>query len=338
MQSRTTNRHLWRESINATLGLWISIALVAPLQAAEPFIERAEVQQFVRTIATKHDLNQNTIAGWFSRIESQPDILEAISTPAERTLEWFEYRAIFLTDKRISMGRAFMTENADLLQRAEETFGVPASVITAIIGVETFYGRHLGKHTALEALATLGFDFPRRSEFFSKELEEFIVLASDEGWDPLAIKGSYAAAMGMPQFISSSYRRYAIDFDNDGQRDLWNSVADVIGSVANYLSEHHWQPGAPIAAIWEHDAALNSDVDKLVSKKLKPSVTPATVRAMGFDASGSDLLSVNRLKLADSSTQTWVGYKNFYVITRYNHSRLYAMAVHQLSAALTVRE
>lgn len=305
--------------------------------SAESFIARAEVQEFVRKVAQTHQLDQNIVAGWFGKIESQPNIVKAISTPAERVLQWHEYRAIFLGDKRIQNGKAFVETYKTYLQRAEETFGVPASIITAIIGVETFYGDHLGKHGALEALATLGFDFPRRSKFFKKELEEFIVLANEEGWDPLAVKGSYAAAMGMPQFISSSYRRYAIDFDGDGKRDLWNSVPDVIGSVANYLAEHGWRNGEPVVERWKHDASLDKDVDSLVREKLKPVTDAKTLAKLGFTTNAKGLVSVNRLKQKES-IETWVGYRNFYVITRYNHSRLYAMAVYQLSAAISAAE
>lgn len=305
--------------------------------AGDAFIARSDVQAFVRDVAKRHNLNRHEIASWFTKIESQPDILKAISTPAERVLQWYEYRAIFLTEQRIKAGRDFLAEHRELLDRAEAEFGVPATIIVAVIGVETFYGRQLGKHNAIEALATLGFDFPRRSKFFKQELEEFILLVGEENWDPSAIQGSYAAAMGMPQFISSSYRRYAIDFDADGQRDLWNSVPDVIGSVANYLAEHGWRKGEPITVRWQHASDLDVRVNKLVRKELKPAIASQTLSELGFKSSGKRFLSVNRLK-QKKSTETWIGFTNFYVITRYNHSRLYAMAVNQLSESLQAAE
>ena len=300
-----------------------------------PYIERAVVQEFIRDVAVRHELNQNTLAGWFKSLKPQRNILEAISTPAERTLTWKEYRPIFLGDERINSGREFLNTHRTTLDRAEAEYGVPATIIAAIIGVETFYGKHKGKHGALESLATLAFDYPRRSEFFTQELEAFILLSSEEGWDPLARKGSYAAAMGFPQFIASSYRAYAVDFDGDGKRDLINSIEDSIGSVGNYLAVHGWTTGAPVADRWKTTEANAAAVAKLERKSLKPRIAAQTVRNLGFDAIGKEPVSVMPLR-GKNGTQTWVGYKNFYVITRYNHSRLYAMAVMQLAQQLEV--
>jgi len=304
---------------------------------ATPYIERQNVRDFIIDVAERHDLNKHTLAGWFSRLTPQTHILKAISKPAERTLSWREYRPIFLGDERISSGQAFMQEHAGTLTRAEHKFGVPAEIITAIIGVETFYGKHTGKHGALESLATLAFDYPPRSKFFTNELEEYILLVLEEGWDPLERRGSYAAAMGYPQFISSSYRAYAVDFDGDGRRDLINSIDDAIGSVGHYLARHGWQRDAPITARWKTSNANHAAATGLVRKSLKPSIPVAELKKLGFDAAGTQPVSVMRLK-AKSGTQTWVGYKNFYAITRYNHSRLYAMAVTQLAQQLKVSE
>jgi len=251
-----------------------------------PYIEREVVQDFIRDVATRHELNQNTIAGWFRGLQPQLHILKAISTPAERRLTWKEYRPIFLGNERISSGKKFLQQYKETLQRAEDTYGVPAEIITAIIGVETFYGKHTGKHESLESLATLAFDYPPRSKFFTEELEAFILLSIEEGWDPLERKGSYAAAMGFPQFISSSYRAYAVDFNNDGKRDLINSVEDAIGSVGNYLNEHGWRTGEPIAERWLTTKANAAAVAKLDNKKLKPVVAVSTVKDLGFDAKG----------------------------------------------------
>jgi len=226
-----------------------------------------------------------------------------------------------------------MQEYADTLAKAETTYGVPASVITAIIGVETFYGRITGKYGVLEAVATLAFDYPPRSKFFKQELTEFLVLSQEEGWDMTQIKGSYAGAMGWPQFISSSYRRYAVDFDGDGKRDLLGSTKDAIGSVANYLSVHGWQEGALIAEPWQLSGDKAKQAGKLVTKSLKPSVTPATLKKLGFSADTKKPVSVMQFD-GKQGQETWVGYPNFYAITRYNHSRLYALAVYQLSQAV----
>jgi len=283
-----------------------------------PYIQRAVVQDFIRDVAQRHDLNQHTIAGWFRTIEPQQHIVKAISTPAEHTLTWREYRPIFLGEERIRSGKAFLETHAETLQRAQETYGVPAEIITAIIGVETFYGKHTGKHGALESLATLSFDYPPRSKFFTGER-----------------RGSYAAAMGFPQFISSSYRAYAVDFDGNGSRDLINSIDDAIGSVGNYFAKHGWKTGEPIASRWRFDGSKATAVAALERDSLKPRVSVDQVKALGFDALGDKPVSVMQLN-GSAEQETWVGYKNFYVITRYNHSRLYAMAVMQLAEELGV--
>jgi len=303
-------------------------------------LKRDTVRTFIRQVSVEHDLDQNRIAGLFARIKSQADILEAISSPAEFTLTWGQYRPIFIKPKRIMAGRKFLGEHRVLFEQAEEIYGVPANIIAAIIGVETFFGRITGKHSVLESLATLAFDYPPRAEFFLSELTEFLKLSEAEGWDALAVKGSYAGAMGMPQFISSSYRQYAIDFDDDGKRDLFDSPADVIGSVANYLAHHGWQRDMPVAERWSFAADKRPVLVNLTRQALKPVIAADTLRAAGFD---TDSLARGTAKGARASVmllegsdglEGWVGYNNFYVITRYNHSHLYAMAVFQLAEIL----
>jgi membrane-bound lytic murein transglycosylase B len=208
---------------------------------------------------------------------------------------------------------------------------VPPAIVTAIIGVETFYGRHKGRYPVLDTLATLAFEYPPRSGFFRRELEQFLLLARDERIAPRAVKGSYAGAMGMPQFISSSYRHYAIDFDNDGRRDLWDSNADVIGSVAAYLADHGWRRGEPIV----HRVRPSGDGwRELTSKNLKPRVDPEALRAAGLSVeppvAADERVHVFALE-TETEPEVWVGRRNFYAITRYNHSALYALAVYQLS-------
>ena len=296
------------------------------------FLQRSVVQEYIRQVSTERGLDQHQVAGLFAHIASQPGILKAIARPAERRLTWREYRPIFLGAERIEQGRQFMQEHHEVLSRAEREYGVPAAIITAIIGVETFYGRLTGKHGALESLATLAFDYPPRAAFFLAELGEFLQLADHEGWNALEVRGSYAAAMGLPQFISSSYRQYAVDFDGDGRRDLFSSVADAIGSVANYLKHHGWRAGLPIATQWRAKDSI-SKAASLLRRSLRPAIHPQVLRDAGFAAEGQRHVSVMQLD-GSKGGEIWVGYSNFYSITRYNHSQLYAMAVYQLSSEL----
>jgi len=221
------------------------LALTSQSLSAQEFLERESVRQYLSDISAEHPLEQAQLGAWFAQLNPQQSILDAISRPAERVLSWAEYRAIFYTDRRITEGKAFYEAHEALLKNAERQFGVPAHVITAIIGVETYYGRITGKYKVLEALATLAFDYPRRASFFRSELTQFLLLSHQEQWPATQVLGSYAGAMGMPQFIASSYQRYAIDFDGDGKRDLFDNVADVIGSVANSLGVKRWYFSGP---------------------------------------------------------------------------------------------
>ena len=313
------------------------------------YLEREAVRRWIRETSEERGLDRHRVSGLFARLMPRQDILEAISTPAERTLTWAEYRPIFLGEERIRAGRAFLAEHAAALSRAEERFGVPARVIVAIIGVETLYGRITGRHEVLASLATLAFDYPPRAAFFGDELAEFLVLSEEEGWNALEIRGSYAGAMGLAQFISSSYRHYAIDFDGDGRRDLFGSPEDAIGSIGNYLAEHGWRAGERVAERWEPVGAEREAARALVRTPLEPTTAPETVRRLGFDSraapatpagestteegASGPLLSVMSFA-ASGGEELWIGYTNFYAITRYNHSRLYALAVHQLAEAI----
>ena len=308
----------------------------ASADAPGGFLAREDVREWIRRTSEERGLDRHRVSGLFARLESREDILEKIAAPAERTLTWREYRPIFLGDERIESGRAFLAEHAAVFARAEERFGVPPHVVAAIIGVETFYGRYRGRDGVLESLATLAFDYPPRAGFFAGELAEFLVLSENEGWNALEIKGSYAGAMGMPQFISSSYRAYAVDFDEDGGIDLFDDIDDVVGSVANYLARHGWRRGEPVAARWTPSASAREAARALVRERLQPAVAPESVARLGFDgaaAAGDAPLSVMTFA-GSGGEEFWVGYTNFYAITRYNHSRLYALAVHQLAEAL----
>ncbi len=308
----------------------------ADTSKVESYLQRAEVQSYIAETASKTDLDQAWLEELFGAIGRQDRVIERISSPAEVVLNWGQYRQLFLKPKRIAEGRQFLKENAEILAKAEREFGVPPEIITAIIGVETFYGRLKGKDPALASLATLAFDYPPRSKFFRSELTEFLLLSKEEGLDPLEITGSYAAAMGVPQFISSSYRRYAIDFDGDGKRDLWQSTEDVIGSVANYFAEHGWQPQGPVVEqVFPKDMAYRS----LLRKSLKPSLKAAQLAEKNIRPRTVSKRKKSLLELETANgKQVWVGFHNFYVITRYNHSSLYAMAVYELSQEINKSE
>jgi membrane-bound lytic murein transglycosylase B len=260
-----------------------------------------------------------------------------MSRPAEAK-PWHEYRSIFLTEPRIAGGAAFWAEHAATLERAESAYGIAAKYIVAIIGVETFYGRHEGKTRVLDSLATLAFRYPRRQEFFARELEQFILLTREEGLDARSLKGSYAGAMGIPQFIASSYRAYAVDFDGDRVRDLIGSPVDAIGSVANYLGEHGWRRHEEVVfPVRVSGAGYRS----LLAKGLEPKTTLRAMAEQGviIDADGADASRLGALVELDlrDGHEYWVGLKNFYAITRYNRSELYAMAVAQLAESIEQR-
>lgn len=225
--------------------LVLAVTFGGPATAAR-YGHGPKAEALITKLHAKYDLDPQWVRSQLAAAKRQPEILQAMRTPPEETLAWYEYRSIFLNQPRIEEGAAFVRKHADIFRRAEKHFGVPPTVIAAIIGVETRYGEVLGEHRVLDALATLGFDYPPRADFFRSELGAFLALAHEENLDPLSVKGSYAGAMGMPQFIPSSYRAYAVDFNHNGQRDLWSEPADVIGSVANYLAVHGWRHDAEV--------------------------------------------------------------------------------------------
>lgn len=291
---------------------------------------RQEVSDFIDYMVEKHRFERGELDHLFAATQFQQPIIDAISRPAE-ALPWHKYRQIFVKPDRIQLGTEFWRQNAQTLARAEQEFGVPPQIITAIIGVETRYGQHKGKHRVMDALATLAFGYPKRSAFFKSELEHYLLLTRDEGIEPLSLTGSYAGAMGIPQFISSSYRAYAVDFDDDGLRDLWSNPTDAIGSVANYFKQHGWIKGEQVVV----PATVESDDYQMVLKRgIKPHTAIAEFAHYKIavnGAVGQDMLgALIELEQSDHK-EHWVGLENFYAITRYNHSPLYAMAVYQLS-------
>ena len=293
--------------------------------------DQPQVQAFIDRMVDNHDYNRDELVAVLNEAQRRDDILELMSKPAEKRLHWFEYRKIFLTQSRIMGGVAFWEANVDILEKAGTEFGVDPQVIVAIIGVETRYGGNTGRHRVLDALSTLAFDYPPRSEFFTGELEQYLLLAREEDIDLIATTGSYAGAMGYGQFIPSSYRNYAVDFDKDGKRDLMNNKMDIIGSVANYFQKHGWSPGTPVAtrATIEGDdyqtvLDLGYEPNTVLDAMRHDGITPVTPLP-------DDLLAALIRFEQEDGPEYWLGFKNFYVITRYNHSPLYAMAVYQLS-------
>lgn len=297
--------------------------------------ERPVVKSFINEMVKKHQFSKSELTNWFSKSTKRQSIIDAMTRPAEGK-PWKQYRPIFLTDKRIIKGVEFWKKNKGLLERAEKKFGVPVEIIVAIIGVETYYGRRSGSYPVLDALATLGFDYPPRAKFFKKELEQFLLLVRNEKLDISNTLGSYAGAMGMGQFIASSYNHYAVDFDNDGQRNLWQTT-DAIGSVANYFKRHGWRKGEAVIV----RANGNGHSHKKEGRMMKPHRSIKSFRQQGLsfekNLKTKDGQAVLVKLNGNKGTEYWVGLHNFYVISRYNHSPKYSMAVFQLSEEIKRR-
>lgn len=301
--------------------------------AAAAYDSHPKAEAFIAEASKEYNLPPEYIRQWLGKAEKLDSVLEAIARPAEKTLEWREYQDIFLTKARIQAGKEFIKKHEPLLLEAEQKFAVDRYVIAAIIGVETFYGTRQGAYRVLDSLSTLAFDYPERPLFW-RELKAFFALTQAEHVDPNTVKGSYAGAMGYGQFIPSSYLHYAVDGDGDGHRDLWNNPKDAIFSVANYFNKHGWRMGEGVV---QRASVKGTGYEKAVNDSLKPQWTVGQLQAMGV--SSSPKLNANQpaslVKLiGKQGDEFWLAQYNYYVITRYNHSRLYAMAVHQLSEAL----
>ena len=332
MQRNTlpTHRH-WLTSLLLVVLFGSSCAATPD---AETVIDNPDIKLFIQEMVDRHGFEANQLTELFAQARTQPGIIEAISRPAEAK-PWYEYRRIFLTPERIDGGIAYWNSNEKILAKASEQYGVDPQIIIAIIGVETRYGRNHGSYRVLDSLSTLAFGYPPRQEFFRAELEQFLLLGREEKVDMLSALGSYAGAMGQGQFIPSSYRRYAVDFDGDNHRDLWNSTADIIGSIANYLHLHGWEPGEPVVG----PARIHGDRYRiLLGQGLQPNMSVAKLRQYGVEPL-TDVPNQRLGTLVELENRTgneyWLGVNNFYVITRYNHSALYAMAVYQLAQEIT---
>ena len=286
-----------------------------------------------KALVEEHNFSAEEIKLIIGQAEKQQKIIDSMNSPAEFTWTWDRYRKLFIEPKRIKNGKLFIKKNLETLERAEAQFGVPKEVITAILGVETRYGKIMGSYRVLDALSTLSFDYPRRSNFFSQELINLLLLARENNLDIFKLKGSYAGAMGYGQFIPSSYRAYAVDFDNDGSVDLLNSVEDAIGSIGNYLFQHGWKSNYPI--IWEVNNSfkgLNLDLVNNVRKKVNfdsKTMSPKNPIDFNFEGLNTDVLLLSYE--TNKSTNYFVGTRNFIAITKYNVSHFYAKAVYDLA-------
>ena len=320
--------------LSSAVGLMAATVSLGSM-AAEGYQSHPKAQALMDELISEHDFDKSQLQDWFAQAQKKQSILDAIARPAEKTKTWGEYRKIFVTPSRIKKGVEFWQANEATLTRAEQEFGVPAEIIVAIIGVETRYGRHMGSYRVMDALSTLAFEYPRRSKFFTKELRHFLLLAREQQRDPLSLKGSYAGAMGYGQFMPSSYRAYAKDFDGDGFVDIWENSEDAIGSVANYFVRHGWKEGEPVVT----RARVSKGYDQSVmNDSLKPKRTVADLKVSGVtpvQSMTSDAKATAMKLKGDKGVEFWMGMQNFYTITRYNHSRLYAMAVYQLSQAVS---
>lgn len=321
----------------------VPVAVAVPVPVPEPAAapDTADLalrkEQFIRDTAKKHALPEALVRDTLAKAQYRQGIVNAMSRPAESSKTWAQYRPIFLTDGRIAQGRKYLSENRLEVERVADQYGVPSEIILAIMGVETGWGQNMGSHNVLDALYTLAFYYPvingkpnpARSAFFTDELSQLFALAKEEGFDILSLKGSYAGAMGLGQFMPSSYRNFAKDGDGDGKRDLFNSRRDAFASIANYFVGHGWQPGKPTFV--RANAAPGVAPFKPENWEAKYSL--AELKAKGFTPNQpvADLPATLLTLEGAQGTEHWIGFKNFWVITRYNRSPMYAMSVYQLA-------
>ena len=323
-------------SVFATLG-------VASNSHAD-YSSHPEVAEFIDTMVDKHQFTRAEIIDWLKVAEHKESIVKAMSRPAEKVKPWYEYRKHFISEARIKGGVKFWQNNKETLERAQQEFGVDPAIIVSIIGVETNYGSNTGSYLVVDALATLAFDYytytnkrPSRKRFFTAELENLFLLAREQKQNPIELKGSYAGAMGLGQFMPSSYRNYAVDFDNDQFADIWTNPTDAIGSVANYFSEHGWKQGEIVAV----RANINSDpAEDTLNNLHRPKATLAELNSQGYKIIEPLAAETKALPMrfqAKYGNEYWLGFDNFYVISRYNPRTKYAMAVYQLSELIQER-
>ena len=316
----------------------ITLCFLSVSSALAIDLDQPEVEAFITTMVEEHDFDREQLRDTLGAAEVKQSILDAIARPAEKTKSWAEYREIFITPERIEAGAQFWVDNEDALRQVSEATGVPMEMLVGIIGVETYFGRITGSFRVLDALSTLAFSYPPRAKFFRRELEQYLLLVREEGMQATDATGSYAGAMGRPQFMPSSFRAYAVDATGDGKRDIWNDWTDVAGSIANYFLEHGWKPGEDVAAQASLGGSWQGPVPE-PRNTLKPSETVASLSRKGVmfvtDLPGDSKGELLTYEGADG-LEHWVGFHNFFVITRYNRNVMYALAVHQLGQEIAL--
>ncbi len=310
--------------------VWVlsSIFITASAQSQNYTSDQPIVEEWILDVSDRYGISIERLEGFVVEGEKRQDIIDLMSKPAEKTLSWKEYRAIFLDQKRVEGGVEFWRDNVDVLNDVSQKTGVPPEYVTAIIGVETRYGKIMGQHRVIDALTTLAFDYPKRASFFRVELEKFFLLTEQNGFDSAALLGSYAGAMGMAQFMPSSYMAYAVDYTGDNVIDIWHNPEDAIASVANYFEQHGWTAGGPVVspvkvplgAAFNRQLKLDQTAGALIDEGFLPwvSVNP-NLPAKVFEFKGQE------------QSEYWMALPNFYTITRYNHSHYYAMVVYLLA-------
>ncbi len=317
----------------ACLGLALATTIVSAKE--NNYAQHPLTAPFIEEMSTEFGFLPEPLQAIFTDAERKQAILDAISRPAERVKQWKDYRPIFITQSRVDKGLEFWAKNQEALQRAEQEYGVPAEFIVAIIGVETIYGGNTGNYRVIDALSTLAFDYPPRAPFFRQQLKEYLLLTREEQVDPLSLKGSYAGAMGLPQFMPGSFRAYAVDFDHDGHIDIWQNPTDAVGSVANYFIKHGWKPGQQVVV--RADLKTVAVAEKGLSDSLDPKVTVQQLQKLGWTPrsplDAKQKVTAFRLE-AEQGNEYWIGLANFHAITRYNRSVMYAMAVNELAELL----
>ncbi|WP_249383858.1 lytic murein transglycosylase B [Chitinivorax sp. B] len=314
------------------------MAIAAPVAAEERIVpvllDRPEVVSFIERVVDQHQFDRQQLYNLFSEAIFKPTILTVLDRPST-SRPWHQFQISFLTDAKVRDGVAYWQKHRPWLDKAAKDFGVPAEVIVAIIGVETNYGRNAGSFRAWDALTTIAFDYPRRAEYFQQELEQFLLLAREESKDPLSLKSSYAGALGVPQFMPSSFRKYSIDLDGDGKRDIWTNPADIVGSVAAYFNQFGWQPKGMVAV---RAKVEGNQIDTLLADKFNLHYTVDDLAGFGVKPvnalPGNEPAVVFALETEPGVNEYWLGLTNFYAITRYNRSVNYAMVVNLLSQRL----
>ncbi|KZE27245.1 membrane-bound lytic murein transglycosylase B [Crenobacter luteus] len=318
--------------LSRILGALLALLAAPAVFADAALLLRADVQRYIDEQVATGRFARPELEAVFANVESKPAIIRALDRPST-SRPWHQFRPGFVNDRLVAAGVEFWRANAAQLARAETSYGVPPEMVAAIIGIETRYGQNMGSFRVVDALATIGFDYPRRAAFFRNELTEFLLLAKEERRDPMGFVGSYAGAMGLPQFMPSSFRKWAVDFDGDGRRDIWGSATDAIGSVANYFSVHGWIKGDDVVV--PAQVTPGPQIDALVADKFNLHYTVGELKKMGVVPQAPVRDEVRAvlvpLETAPGVTEYWLGLNNFYTITRYNKSTLYAKAAQELA-------